>query len=91
MLQQPINSKESAVRKRALVGGNDGIDNPLHYVVEVGTKALDAVQSGASLAGSTAQTLVRKHPLASVGIAFGGGLAVAALGLLLVSTLRPAP
>jgi ElaB/YqjD/DUF883 family membrane-anchored ribosome-binding protein len=68
-----------------VVPGN-GVSHPLQYAAEVGTKALDAAQAGATWATTRTEKIVRQYPLASVGIAFGGG---AALGFLAYRFLVP--
>jgi ElaB/YqjD/DUF883 family membrane-anchored ribosome-binding protein len=51
----------------------------LQHAAQVGEKALDAVQDGAVQAASRTEKLVRKYPLASLGVAFGGGAAIGVL------------
>lgn len=64
----------------------NGAHHPLEYAAEVGTKALDAAQAGATWASTKTERLVRQYPLASVGVAFGGG---AALGILAYRLFAP--
>lgn len=48
--------------------------------VEVGQKVIDVVQDGALYAGEKTEKVVKKYPLAAVGISLGTGVALGALG-----------
>jgi len=60
-------------------------DGALHQAAEAGAKALEVVQDSALRVASSTGNTVRKYPLASVGIAFGGGLALGALAYRLLA------
>jgi hypothetical protein len=70
---------------QAAVAGNDVIPNHPLIPLEFSARAREAVQAGASQMVKSTERTVRKYPLASLGLAVGGGVALAALGFILFS------
>lgn len=72
--------------KHPAVVPENGVPHPIQLAADVGTKALEAAQDAATRAVTSTERLVRQYPLASVGVAFGGG---AVLGILAYRLLVP--
>lgn len=51
-----------------------------HIVADAAEKALGVMQMGASKAAVSTEKMVRRYPLASLGIALGSGLLVGVIG-----------
>jgi hypothetical protein len=68
------------MQKQSSVAGNDVIPNHPLPPIMLGERAKEAVQAGASQVVAASQRTVRRYPLASLGFALGGGLAIAAVG-----------
>ncbi len=73
------------MNKQAQLSPSNGASHARQYVSEVGQKALHAFQDSAHRANVSTERAVRRHPMASMGIAFGSGIAIASLGYYLLS------
>ena len=76
------------MNKHAAVRGNHVLSSPRQYATFVAERAKELAQSSAHKASLSTEKAVRRHPLSSLGFAFGGGVAVAILGYLIFSKPR---
>ena len=76
-------------KQTSSTSGANAHHTPMEFAAELGSKAVEVVQTGATRAAHSAEKGVRKYPMAAVSIAFGGGAVVGLLTYRALSHRRP--